>query len=189
MTEITDEGPLFVAGRLRAGWARRPLWRWEPRRLSWQKKEWDFLAVRTGEDYLAFCLADLGYLGVVFAQWIQGDRVLVDRFCARAFARGVRLPDTPEGEARFSAGGINLCLGRRELDLRWGDLAAEISLGDAPGITVATAEHGGVYYNLKNPGLPARGRVRLGDRVLEVDAFATLDWGRGVWPWRTFWNW
>src|SRR5262245_42704532 len=178
MSEVTEEGPLLVGGRLRAGWARRPLWRWEPREFAaLRKKEWNFLAVRTGRDYLAFCAADLGYLGLVFAQWIEGDGVLVDRFCARAWARGVRLPDDPDGEVRFSARGIDLGLGPRNLNLRWGDLAAEISLGEAPGIAVATGEHGGVYYNLKNPGLPARGRVRLADRVLEVDAFATLDWG------------
>lgn len=50
----------------------------------------------------------------------------------------------------------------------------------------------GFYYNEKTCALPAEGRVDLGGariRFAPADAFGTLDWGRGLWPYRTFGLW
>lgn len=50
----------------------------------------------------------------------------------------------------------------------------------------------GFYYNQKINCQATAGRVRVGthDIVFEPGrAFAVLDWGRGVWPWRNNWLW
>jgi hypothetical protein len=46
-------------------------------------------------------------------------------------------------------------------------------------------------YTSKQAGLPARGTVTVDGepRALAAGAVACLDWGRGVWPRRTAWNW
>lgn len=46
----------------------------------------------------------------------------------------------------------------------------------------------GFAFTSKQLGFPARGVVR-GKRTYEIDGLATLDHGRGTWPWRTHWNW
>ncbi|HJQ82621.1 MAG TPA: DUF2804 domain-containing protein [Candidatus Binatia bacterium] len=46
--------------------------------------------------------------------------------------------------------------------------------------------------NSKHAALPCAGEVRGGERVYRLDprtCFAVQDWGRGVWPYRSFWNW
>ena len=47
-------------------------------------------------------------------------------------------------------------------------------------------------FTAKNNTLPAQGRVVLDGNAIVFDAkdsFATLDFGRGVWPYKGFWNW
>ena len=48
------------------------------------------------------------------------------------------------------------------------------------------------YYNRKINCLPAQGMIRYGDvheTVRPEESLASLDWGRGVWEYQSFWNW
>jgi hypothetical protein len=48
------------------------------------------------------------------------------------------------------------------------------------------------YYNRKINCLPASGWLRYGDIQEELkpnESLGSLDWGRGVWEYRSFWNW
>ena len=48
-------------------------------------------------------------------------------------------------------------------------------------------------FTSKHNTRPATGAIRVDDRTYDVgpdtDAFGCLDYGRGVWPYRTVWNW
>jgi hypothetical protein len=147
-------------------------------------------------------------MGLVFAYLIDfKSSKVVERSAAAPFGRGVRLPrSSVEGDVSFSPGGRSVSFrkrpGRRDISVRWprfgksGDLSAEISLSEPEGrrsIVMATLiSDRRFYYNVKTPAMPAEGEVRLGSsaiRFTPADSFAVLDWGRGVWPYRTFWNW
>jgi hypothetical protein len=46
--------------------------------------------------------------------------------------------------------------------------------------------------NSKHAALPCEGEVRAGDRRYALEprtCFAVQDWGRGIWPYRSYWNW
>ena len=48
------------------------------------------------------------------------------------------------------------------------------------------------YYNRKINCLPASGWIRYGTVEEQLDparCLGSLDWGRGVWEYRSFWNW
>jgi hypothetical protein len=48
------------------------------------------------------------------------------------------------------------------------------------------------YFNRKINCLPAEGNLRYGDMQEEIKAgesLGSLDWGRGVWEYSSFWNW
>ena len=48
------------------------------------------------------------------------------------------------------------------------------------------------YYNRKINCLPAEGKLRYGDLQENLEphtCLGSLDWGRGVWQYRSFWNW
>jgi hypothetical protein len=48
------------------------------------------------------------------------------------------------------------------------------------------------YYNRKINCMPAEGTIKYGDTLLQFDkknGIGSLDWGRGVWEYRSYWNW
>ena len=50
----------------------------------------------------------------------------------------------------------------------------------------------GAHQGAEAPALPVRGTIATGDQTVDVDAASssgTLDWGRGVWEYRSFWVW
>ena len=59
-------------------------------------------------------------------------------------------------------------------------------------LNIALPLSDGFQFTSKQAALPAEGEVRVGRRVFRFagdDALACLDYGRGVWPYRTEWNW
>ncbi|HTJ42706.1 MAG TPA: DUF2804 domain-containing protein, partial [Kofleriaceae bacterium] len=163
-----------------------------------RRKEWDFYGVTTRDHYVGIVIAHAGYLGVVAAQWIDlaTARVVAERASVTPFGAGVRLGDrSDEGDVRYSFRSTSLAIEhdgpRRRVGGAWGDLTIELELGYAPGVEVVAPLDGGrgVYHNHKIPALPARGSIQLGARTETIDGFATLDWGRGIWPYRTSWRW
>jgi hypothetical protein len=165
-----------------------------------RRKEWDFYGVTTRDHYVGVVIANVGYVGIVAAQWIDlaAGRVVVERAHVTPFGLGVRLGATSgAGAIRYGFRSTRLAIdtradGTRTIAGAWRDLAIELELGAAIGVeNVAKLGGGrGVYHNHKIPALPARGSITLGGRRVALDdAFATLDWGRGVWPYRTSWRW
>jgi hypothetical protein len=210
--EVLRPGPLLdAAGRLAApGFARRPLLRYErPRGLvaSLRRKEWDFYATVTREMSFSCAVADAGIVGVAAAQLVDFRSGTI-RAASRVtpLGRGCALPRSSEaGDVRFRGrGGVEVDFvlgdGTRAVRLRWPrffageplavDLVA-IEPRERESMVIATPiGRRGFYYNRKIPCMPASGAVRLGERRFGLEgAFATLDWGRGVWPYRTFWLW
>lgn len=76
--EITDSLDLLGNdGRItEEGWARRPFWRYERRKISapsWRVKEWDYYYVisHDGKYGITFTMSDLGYLGLFSVAWLD----------------------------------------------------------------------------------------------------------------------
>jgi hypothetical protein len=175
-------------------------------------KEWDYWGVGTRDLFWAAVVAHAGYAGVAWCMLLdfRAGRTVVERVAATPLGRGAVLPCSGErGDASFRAAGVSLAFERvgagegaaRRLRVRWRrfpweePLEADVAVAGGAGagaIALATpvGAHG-FYYNHKVCGLAASGKVRLGARTFALgeDAQATLDWGRGVWPYATFWNW
>jgi len=175
-------------------------------------KEWDYWGVGTREQFFGAVVAHAGYAGVAWCMLVdfRAGRTLVERVAATPLGRGADLPCAgAAGDASFRAAGVSLAFARegaaratpRRLRVHWQRFPCEARLeadltvaggGGAGEIALATpiGAHG-FYYNHKVCGLAAEGQVRLGARTFSfgTGAQATLDWGRGVWPYDTFWNW
>ena len=200
------------------GWARQPLldcnleatrfYHLPLRPLQWFRiKRWDYYGLTTSTHFYAFTLADLGYAGQVFAYVVDFEAgTYHEETLTLPLARGITLP-------RNSTAGISAYEGRqakmvfhaepegRRLSVAWpefGDegLAAEIFFHLPPEheslvITIPIAGKR-FYYNRKVNCLPAEGWVEAqGQRMKLVPDchLGNLDWGRGVWPYRSFWVW
>ena len=178
-------------------------------------KEWDYYGVTTKDFFFSATVSNIGYLGLVFVYFIDFDsRKMIEKTVVTPFGMGCVLPKTSEtGDIVFRKRGISIAFlrenERRIIKIDWkqfnkgADLFAELVLYqpvDMDSIALVTPIgkekffpfYNRFYYNQKTNCMPAEGQIALGDKryvLTKNDALATLDWGRGVWAYKTFWNW
>lgn len=216
---VTPSPLLDAQGRLaQIGWARAPLLdcnleqaTFYPRLLRFLQplriKRWDYYGVTTPERYFSFTLADLGYAGQAFVY-------IVDFATGRYHEETLTLPpgggvilprNSTEGESRYDNGKVRLrcevTSDTRQIAVTWPDfggqpLNAAITFALPPEhestVVVIPIRGNRFYYNRKINCLPATGWLQLGDERTEIapaTCLGNLDWGRGVWEYRSFWVW
>jgi hypothetical protein len=210
---------LGADGRLvSAGWARAPLLRFDARavraalglaRGTLRLKQWDYWGVLGPDAFFSTVVADAGFAGVAWVQLVDlaAGTVRAERIAATPLGVGCTLSGEDGAAAAFRGPGAEVSItagrgGERVVRARfrrfpWEEaLEAELVIDETAGAgSIATATPlgaGGWYYNHKRGGMGTSGSVRIGRRAWTFDAAtasATLDWGRGVWPYRTSWIW
>jgi hypothetical protein len=207
--ELTAPADLCDArGRLNpaaVGWSRRPLVRANLAGHWPRKKRWNFWNWIGPELVFSATLADIDLGG--FCAFALTDFASGETLRGTSLVRPGRLALAEEVEASFGfeGGGI-----RYENRIDGDDLAVRFR-GRAQGGVELSADfrvlrplrHESLnvvvpwsatrfQLNSKHAGLPCAGEVRAGDRVYRLDpetCFGVQDWGRGIWPYRSFWNW
>lgn len=218
-TELTQPGPLLgPSGELaQVGWSRQPILDcnleaaqfYALRPLQrFRIKRWDYYAVFTPRRFFSATVADLGYAGNIFVYTVDFQtHALHEEGLVVPLSRGVVLPrNSTEGDSHFEGSGVRLDFLVREAERRimvsWPafhdgrGIEADITLSAPPGyesmtIVIPIGKRR-FYYNRKINCLPASGSLRYGDihETLEPQTcIGSLDWGRGVWEYRSFWNW
>ena len=215
----TPSALLDEHGRLaQVGWCRQPLLdcnleqaRFYGLRRPLQRlriKRWDYYAVFTPQRFFSATIADLGYAGNLFVYTLDfASGELHEEGLVIPLGRGVSLPrNSTEGDSHFEDKRLRLHFshtpGGRRVEVNWPafhagrGIRAEIELACPP-------EHESMtivipigarrfYYNRKINCLPAGGWIEYGGQREELDprqTLGSLDWGRGVWEYSSFWNW
>jgi Protein of unknown function (DUF2804) len=218
-TELTQPGPLLDAqGRpAQIGWSRQPVLECnlENARFyalkSLQRfriKRWDYYAVFTPRRFFSATIADLGYAGNIFVyslDFTTGD--LHEEGAVIPFGKGIVLPrDSTSGLTTFKNKQMSLRFeadsGGRRIYVDWPGfdkgrgIKAEIALRCPPDhesmTIVIPIEQNRFYYNRKINNMPAAGTIDYGDwheDLNPAESLGSLDWGRGVWEYKSFWNW
>jgi hypothetical protein len=216
---ISESGPLLNAnGSLnQIGWSRQPLLDcnfenvnlyktfkfWERMRI----KVWDYYAVTTPTHFFSFTISDVGYIGSIFAYVIDFEtNEYHEETLTIPLAKGVSLPRSSEdGESTFSNGKVSLHFSvkgsDRKVSVNWpdfhnGDLKAELDITqpkehESMVITIPIKGNR-FYYNRKTNCMPTSGWVEYEGKKFEMNpgtCLATLDWGRGIWEYDSFWVW
>lgn len=217
--EITHSGPLLtLSGNLaQVGWSRQPVldcnleaarfYRFRPLQ-RFRIKRWDYYAVFTPQRFFSATIADLGYAGNIFVYTLDyASRDLHEEGLVIPLAKGVVLPrNSQSGDSRYEGRGVKLDFtvddSNRRVRVSWpafdggkgieADITLEVPQGAESMNIVIPIGRRRFYFNRKINCLPARGSLRYGDLFLELDpktCLGSLDWGRGVWEYRSFWNW
>lgn len=210
---------LDSSGRLREpGWARSLLLRYDRKAVkapAFRIKEWDYYCVLAGDTALALTIADNGYMGFLSATFLDfsaGKEISDSVMTALPMGR-MNLPSSSvSGVSRAEAGGCSFRFeaadGVRRIRARWpgfaasakgeAGLEADLVLREKPpreSMVIATPWAGkphAFYYNQKINCMDVEGRASVGSRELAFapgQAFAVLDWGRGVWTYSNTWLW
>jgi hypothetical protein len=218
-TQIKNPGLLLTpAGRLaQVGWSPQPLldcnleaarfYALRPFQFL-RLKRWDYYAVFTPQRFFSATIADLGYAGNIFVYTLDfASGELHEEGLVVALSKGVNLPrDSQSGESSYTGKGVTLRFGvdrgERQVLVDWPafhdgrGISADLRLDCPPGhesmtIVIPIGEKR-FYYNRKINCLPVSGSLRYGEvyeELLPSESLASLDWGRGVWDYRSFWNW
>jgi hypothetical protein len=182
--------PLFRAN-LSASWPRKKKWNF----WNWIGPDFVFSVTVANIDLAAFCAFTLTDFRDG-AHWADSSYVMPWR---------IVLPEDVDASIAFADGGIDYVNRIDGTDLavrfrgRAGDgteIAADFAVLRPPGceslnIVVPWSESR-FQCNSKHAALPCEGEIRAGDRGYRLDrrsCFAVQDWGRGIWPYRSFWNW
>jgi hypothetical protein len=218
-TEISQSGPLLDdQGRLaQVGWSRQPILEanleaarfYRLRALQrFRIKRWDYYAVFTPQRFFSATIADLGYAGNIFVYTLDfATGELHEEGLVIPLGKGISLPrGSLSGETTFSDQRARLMFqalpGERQLHVDWPafhdgrGFHAELSL-------TLPAEHQSMnivipigknrfYYNTKINCIPVQGTLHYGDiheQLNPESSLGSLDWGRGVWEYTSFWNW
>lgn len=198
-----DRGRLL---RTSVGWSRRPLHTCNLRGRWPRKKRWNYWCV-TGPSFLfSVTLADLDYLGLASAYFLEYEpKRLLEQTQLVPLGRGLALPPTVNADVSFQHRRLRIELREEGADTRirvespaFGGtpLRADLLVRRPPGhetLNVVIPWSDRLFqFTSKQNTLPASGEVVLGRDVYRFDpdeSFGCLDYGRGIWPYATAWNW
>jgi hypothetical protein len=191
------------------GFARRPLVR-PNLRDHWaghwpRKKRWNFWNWIGPEAVLSVTLADVdlaAFCMVTLTDFRDGAHW---EAAAYRLPGRIALPAEVDATVGFAGGGIDyenrldgddLAVRLRARARDGTPLAADFVVRRPPGQeslnVVVPWTSSRFQLNSKHAALPCEGELRAGDRRVVMAPrhwFAVQDWGRGVWPHRSFWNW
>jgi hypothetical protein len=197
-------GPDGLLNRQAVGWSRHPLHRCNlPPSLA-RKKKWNYWAVTSNDLLFSATIADVDRLQLAGA-YIFDRRTHrhIDETVLQP-ANTIAMPETISGDIVVEQPAMRVALtdegsGTR-IRVEAGDfggtrLEADILVERPEGHetlnVVIPWTDVQFQFTSKQNTLPASGFVQLGDERLELapPAFGCLDYGRGVWPEHTLWNW
>jgi hypothetical protein len=203
--ECTPDGRL---NRAAIGWSRQPLHRCNLSGHWPRKKRWDYWCVTTDTHLLSLTYAHIDYLALFNVGLLDyATRTMIEKSVVVPCGVGAALPETVGGgNMHFNGMGLRIDLAeeaegtrvRGAFKKRNGTtLDADILVALPPGhetLNVVIPWSDDCFqFTSKHNTRPARGRVVLNGRTYtfgpENQAFGCLDYGRGIWPYRTTWNW
>ena len=171
-------------------------------------KEWDYYGITSKDFFFSATVSNIGYAGMIFIYFIDfKEKTIVEESIMTPFGKGCILPKTSEnGDIEFNhkKGKVSLLRSNkgRRIKVDWPGfdkgkgLRADIDISQPDNIeSIVMATPIGkkrFYYNEKINCMPAKGKIEYDDKnivINEDDTLATLDWGRGVWEYSSFWNW
>ncbi len=188
------------------GWSRRPLHKCNLSGNWPRKKKWNTWEIISKRFSISFLVADIDYAGLAVSQFIDYEtKKHAESLVVTPLGAGVDLPELIEEDMSFSSPLYDLSMLYRGEEIRVDfrcmtaqgkDVKADLAIRypeDHETLNVVipwTKER--FNFTSKQNTLPAEGFVSVGGERYDVrpeECHAVADFGRGMWPYRTWWNW
>ncbi len=207
--EITTAVDLCDAhGRLNpaaVGWSRKPLVRANLRGHWPRKKRWNFWNWIGPHFVFSVTLADIDYAAFCQATFIDFERKRTLGTMAIARPGSLALPEHVERTVAFRSRSMQYTNVQDGGDMQVGfsgtassgesivaDFVVRCPSGQESLNVVVPWTSSRFQLNSKHNTLPCEGTVRVGDATYALrpdECHGVQDFGRGLWPYRSFWNW
>lgn len=183
------------------GWSRRPLHTCNLRGAWLRKKRWNYWCVTTDQHLFSVTLSNIDYSSVAFVYLLE---YATGRFYEKTVIspKQIDLPPTVMGQISFRSQELTCSIDdegeRTRIDVecpRFGPAPLRASLSIARPANLETMNvvipwsDRRFQFTSKQLCLPAIGLVELGAEPIALEGFACLDYGRGIWPYKSIWNW
>lgn len=206
--ELTEEVLLCDSrGRLNReaiGWSRRPLHSCNLSGNHFRKKRWNYWCVTTERFLFSATVSNIDYLGLTFIYFLDFEsKFFHELTVVTPFGHGCNLPNTVAEDVVFGRKGLDVRFVKEREATRISVYCADFAAKPLT-VELMVASPGGhetlnvvipwsdkrFQFTSKQNTLPVTGKVNLGDTVYDAEGgYACLDYGRGVWPYSSFWNW
>ncbi|MFW9829314.1 MAG: DUF2804 domain-containing protein [Candidatus Thorarchaeota archaeon] len=213
--EITKKTNFFNkdGSLLQHGWARKPLLTYNKKSIGkgWLRiKEWDHYSILNKDFGFQLTIGDIGYLTQMSYVWLDfKNKKRNDNGIFKFFTRSKLLPTssledsiiefpTKKFKSTIKKKGNQRILTINDPSFMGKGIKGTIILEDKPEwdntvvVTGYQEDPRLFYYNHKINMMPAEGLIRIGEKDYKFhpeSSFGLMDWGRGIWPYRTHWLW
>lgn len=186
------------------GWSRFPLHNCRLAGSPLRKKRWNYWCITTDRFLFSVTLSNIDYLGLAFVYLLDFETKEFHEFTVtRLFGSGCRLGDYVQDNAAFEDQKLNFSFtsGRESTEIKvdcpnFGGkaLSANLAISSPPGheslnVVIPWSDRRFQFTSKQNT-MPVKGIVTLDDKKYSADGgYACLDFGRGKWPFSSFWNW
>lgn len=184
-----------------AGWSRKPLHTCNLKGNWLRKKKWNYWCITSDKFAFSVTAANVDYLALGAAYFIDFEtRHLTEWNTGFPAGFGCRMPEEVEHNVVFSHPQMKLSFTheKERIHIRASakKLSADITVRKPAGHetlnVVVPWSRDTFQFTSKQNTLPAFGTVAVGGKTFAFHpetSFACLDFGRGIWPYRTTWNW
>ena len=213
--EITESSNLFNDDTtlVQRGWARKPLLKYNKDRIGkgWSRiKEWDHFSVLNKNFGFQLTIGDIGYLTQMSYVWLDFEKKERDgKGLFKFFTKSKVLPlnSLEDSEIEFPTKKFKATISRQkntrvltiedpsfqDKGLKGSIVLQEDPKADNTVVVTGYAEDPRLfYYNHKVNYMPAEGSLTIGDKLYSFEpetSYGLMDWGRGIWPYKTHWLW
>ncbi len=188
------------------GWSRKPLTTCNLSGHPLRKKRWNYWAITTPDFLFSITISDVDYLGMVFAYFLDfNSKRYIEKTLSPLLGRGCDMPEgvydpvsftDPALSASFTPSAEKTRVIVHSPDFGGVKLDSDFEIQHPKKhqtMSVVIPWTRSVFqYTSKHNCLPATGCVQLDAAVYKAqkgDAYACLDYGRGIWPYNSSWNW
>lgn len=191
---------------LAIGWSRQPLQNCGLYGHPLRKKRWNYWCITSPTHLFSVTLSDVDYAGLPFVYFLDfASGEFIEKTIITPLGKDIILGDLVPDDAVYEGKGCKISILKKATgvhlrvdiaDFGGKPLQAEFRISEPENheslnVVVPWSERL-FQFTAKNNTLPAEGKVVLDGRTIPFDGdqtFATLDFGRGVWPYKGFWNW
>lgn len=216
MAEITAPVELCDtdrSGRLNrdaVGWSRSPLQHCNLTGRWPRKKRWNYWAFTNETHMFSMTVSNIDYMGLAFVYLVDfAAGSVVEETIITPFGRGCDLPERVHEDVAFNSKKLTMSM-LHDHDERGHEVRFRAEMPSFGGIglsadlevtypdshdtlnVVIPWDDKRFQFTAKHNTLPVAGSVIVGGDIIEFgteQSFATLDYGRGVWPTKCTWNW
>ncbi len=188
------------------GWSRKPLHLCNLRGHWPRKKRWNYWAIVSPTHLFSVTLSNVDYMGLPFIYILDFETgSFAEKTLLKPLAAGIDLPPEVEADVIYqdpampitmhqTDDGVHLEVACPDLDDKplIADLVVHQPQGHQSLNVVIPWSEKKFQFTSKQNTLPTEGTVTWGDQTIHFskeNTFACLDFGRGIWPFESFWNW